>query len=111
MPRTETQAYTSLGPSRFTRPFKKMQQVVLTAIAEFVVLDLQPFNVVTAPSFQRLLQTVSANLLIPIPSRPTVVARVEKMKDEAVKNITVMLEGTRPGLTTDIWTANDGVRQ
>lgn len=46
---------------------------------------------------------------MPIPSRPTVARRVEQMKQDAAVNIKKALEGTRPALTTDIWTANDGV--
>lgn len=79
------------------------------AIADFVILDMQPANVVEAPSLARLLRTAARDSSLVVPSRPTVMNRVEAMAIEARYSIQQMLKDTRPALTTDIWTANDGV--
>ena len=79
------------------------------AIAEFVILDMQPANVVEAPSLTRLLRTAARDSALVLPSRPTVMNHVEAMAVEAQHTIQQMLKGTRPALTTDIWNAADGV--
>lgn len=77
-----------------------------------MVLDQQPFNVVEAPAFQQLIWMASPNCCGQadgIPSRYLVTERVEEMNEKAVKTIKEKLIGTRPAVTDDIWTANDGV--
>lgn len=69
---------------------------------------MQLVNVVKAESFKTMLRGVSRNQALQTPSRPTVTAKIEDLQD-AVETIKKLLKGTRPALTTDIWTANDGV--
>lgn len=87
----------------------KSQRNLLNAVAGFVILDQQPFNVVEAPSFKYLLQTVSGVVGSQYPSRRAVTDRVAEITTVAADKIRDILKGTRPALTTDNWTANNGV--
>lgn len=87
----------------------KFNRKILNAVSGFVVLDQQPFNVVEAPSFKHLLATLSKLPDCYCPSRRVVKDRVETMADSAVERIRNVLKGTRPAITTDNWTANNGV--
>lgn len=91
------------------RPRTLTQMALLGAVAEFVALDQQPFNVVDAPSLRNLIRVAANDASITVPSRPTVSERVWKMAISAEGKLREMLKGTRPALTTDGWTSNSGV--
>ncbi|CAM9525644.1 unnamed protein product, partial [Hapterophycus canaliculatus] len=91
------------------RPRSLTQQALLGAVAEFIVLDQQPFNVVEADSFKNLIQVAANDTSITVPSRPTVSKRVSTMAISAQGNIREQMKGTRPALTTDGWTSCSGV--
>lgn len=65
-------------PTRF-RPKALTEIALLEAVAEFVVLDQQPFNVVEAPSLQNLIQVAANDTNLKVPSRPTVAKKVWTM--------------------------------
>ncbi|CAM9974375.1 unnamed protein product, partial [Ectocarpus fasciculatus] len=79
------------------------------AVAEFVVLDQQPFNVVEAPSLQNLVQVAANDTNLKLPSRPTVAKKVWTMAICAEATLRDKMQGTHPALTTDCWTSNSGV--
>lgn len=82
----------------------------LDAVAGFVILDQQPFNVVEASSFRHLLETYSSTTFpVHVPSRRDVTARVEEIATGAVKTLTDIMAPLWPAITTDNWTSNTGV--
>lgn len=100
------------APSSFflrLRREEKDNRKLLNAMAGFIILDQQAFNVVEAESFTYLLNTASRGGDWKCPSRYEVKTRIGRIAEEAVKRLREVLRGTQPAITTDNWTANNGV--
>lgn len=91
------------------RPETLTQQAILGALAEFIVLDQQPFNVVDARSLENLVQVAANDANLKLPSRPPVSRRVWTRALSAEASLREQMKGARPALTTDCWTSCSGV--
>lgn len=76
-------------------------------IAELLVLDQQPAHIADAPAFENLLRIAARDTGLKTPKRDTVNKQVFVMAVMAEATLREQMKGTRPSLTTDIWTAND----
>lgn len=74
-----------------------MLQNATGAIAEFVVPDQQPVNVVEAPSLANLLRVTSNDSAFVIPSRPIVTRTVGAIKVYAANTLTKLMKGYKAG--------------
>ncbi|KAH0781586.1 hypothetical protein KY290_001184 [Solanum tuberosum] len=76
---------------------------VRRAIAEFVIIDEQPFRVVEGEGFKRLISLILPNY--ELPSRITVARQCLKIYQEEKQKLKRLVKGQRVCITSDTWTS------
>jgi BED zinc finger len=104
--RMHSSTYTSNNQPRQNTSYTFAEQLhITTKLAEWIAVDLQPFNIVEQEEFKQFVYTLDPRYVIPC--RQTIKQEINSLFEQRKTNIKLEINSftTKIALTTDIWSS------